>query len=281
MVDYKAFCHMRRGKQCFPLAQDETSLLSPIDYHNGDYKRALLLLHGFSSSPAVYREFLPFFKTLYDAVICPPLPGHGQNLSDFAKVKAKDWLLFAEQTCKPLIREYQQVDVMGLSLGGLLACHLSNQFTLHHLYLLAPSLDLPRPLRKYLRLAKLLKLIGLQSIRSNGGSLYTDLNFEIAFRRLPITTIIEMLQLIKQFSFVLPRCPTDLFLGCHDKVVSCERVAARFETKGNNTIHWLANSAHVIPLDGDINYLLDCVKQNATSENKSLASPQKASVLNN
>ncbi|WP_028389457.1 alpha/beta hydrolase [Legionella fairfieldensis] len=240
---------------------DDISLIAPINrLINRKKHRALLLLHGFSSTPAVFRYLLPTFSN-YDTIVGPTLSGHGTRLNDFACVKASDWLLQIEQICKTLTDQFDQVDVMGLSLGGLLACHLSTRFNLHHLYLLAPALDLRLELKNTLKLAKSLHWLGFRQIRSYAGDLFTSQHCEIAYRQLPISTIIEMLTFVQQFQFYQPDCPADLFLGCHDKVVSSWRVADRFADNNKVNIHWLANSAHVIPLDGDIDQIAECVQQ--------------------
>ncbi len=261
-MNIDAFRYIRRGIPLSTLSQNDRFLLAPINQRNGKNQRALLLFHGFSSSPAVFRELLPFLSHFYDAVVCPVLPGHADDVGIFAQTKASDWLSLAEQNCAELIKEFKEVDVMGLSLGGLLGCYLSHQFRLNHLYLLAPAFDLQLTLNRILKLAKILKWLGFSQIRSAAGNLYTDNHCELAYRTLPITAVIEMLTFVKQFQFSPPDCPTDLFLGCHDKVVACERVAARFTKKKNIHIHWLANSAHIIPLDGDIENVLTCIKQN-------------------
>lgn len=251
---------MRQGAHLFELTKKEISLLAPINQQNGKKRRALLLLHGFGSSPAVYRFLLPFLSC-YDAVICPVLPGHAEDLESFSKITRNDWLLAVEQQCEMLQRQFNSVDVMGLSLGGLLACHLSQRFTLNHLYLLAPAIDLRLPLNKILKLFKVLKWLGFNQLRSTAGNLYASKHCEIAYRKLPLSSLIEILTLIKQFHFSPPSCPTDVFLGRHDKVVASELVAARFAHKKNITIHWLAHSAHVLPLDTDMETIAQCVQK--------------------
>lgn len=260
-MDIDDFRCMRRGVSLSTLNKNEVSLLAPINNRNGQQKRALLLLHGFTSTPAVFRAMLPSLS-LYDAIVCPVLPGHADSLKTFATVKAEAWIATAEQACELLIKEFEQVDVLGLSLGGVLACHLSSRFPLHHLYLLAPALDLKLPVDKVLKLAKFLDWLGFQEVRGFAGNLYTDQYCEIAYRKLPIRSVIEIFSLVKQFPFIPPNCPTDVFLGCHDKVVSSWQVAARFANKENVSIHWLNNSAHVLPLDGDIQTIIACMAKN-------------------
>ena len=250
-MNIDAFRYMRRGIHLFTLDHKDSFLLAPIEHRNNRSHRALLLLHGFSSTPAVFRLMLPSLVLYYDAVYCPVLVGHAENLDVFAKTKASDWTSQTEQTYAMLANQFTRIDVMGLSLGGILACHLSTQFNLHHLYLLAPALDLQLGLNSTIMLAKTLNWLGFRKIRAAAGDLYTSQNCELAYRQVPLPTIIELLTLIQQFQFTPPTCPTDLFLGCHDQVVSSWRVADRFADQASTNIHWLANSAHVLPLDGD------------------------------
>ncbi|KTC68842.1 carboxylesterase [Legionella birminghamensis] len=255
---------MRQGVQLSVVKPEQVSLLNAIDRRNGKKQKALLVLHGFSSSPAVFRELQTGFEG-YDAIVIPVLPGHASNLEEFTRTKAQDWLEYVRGICATLINEYEQVDILGLSLGGLLACHLGFEFKLNHLYLLAPALDLPFTLSKTLHLARALRKLGFIRLRSAAGNIFKPSSCEIAYRQLPLNTIVEILSLIRNFQFTLPCCPTDVFLGCHDKVISSHKVAARFAGQAHIQIHWLQNSAHVIPLDSDIKEVLDCIQKNLRS----------------
>lgn len=265
-MNIDAFRCMRRGIQLSTLSNKDLPLFAPLAVKSSKTKRALFLIHGFSSSPAVFRQLVPTLSRYYDAVFCPVLPGHAENLEAFAEVKAEAWLSRIEQSYEELVKNYEKVEVMGLSLGGLLACHLAKNHDLAHLYLLAPALDLSFALNHALMLAKTLNWLGFSKIRASAGNIYSTQNCEIAYRQLPLTAIIEILTLIKQFELILPTCPTDVFLGCYDEVVSSWQVADRFAEKTNINIHWLPNSAHVLPLDGDIDTILACVKANLPSE---------------
>ena len=256
------FRYLWRGKTIQGLSSADADLLQGINHQTGHKKRALLLLHGFSSSPAVYRELIPDLINLYDAVVCPVLPGHGESLEAFAKANAQQWFLAAEQALEHLIKNYSAVDVMGLSLGGVLACHLSHLFPIRHLYLLAPALVLRLNLAPSLKLARILKRLGFQYLRNHAGNLFTRRSAELAYRQLPIASIIEILTVIHEFKFNPPPCPADVFLGKFDKVIDSERVEKLFANRPNTNIHWLDQSAHVLPLDGDIDTILARVKDN-------------------
>ncbi len=149
------FRYMRRGKHLSELQSEEANLLAPVNQRGKGTERALLVLHGFSSSPAVYRYLIPNLKN-YDAILCPVLAGHAESIEAFSKSKAADWLQSAKNACELLINQYQKVDVLGLSLGGLLACQLSQSFAINHLFLLAPALKLHMRINGMLKLARFL-----------------------------------------------------------------------------------------------------------------------------
>jgi carboxylesterase len=254
------FRFMRRGKQLSGLTSTETTLLEPIDKRGTGKERALLLLHGFASTPAVYRCLIPEIKH-YDAIICPALKGHAESIEAFSLSKSKDWLATASNTCEVLVNEYKKVDVLGLSLGGLLACELSKQFALNHLFLLAPALKLQMSVHLMLKLTQLLKCMGFYHLRNNAGNLITNEHAELSYRKLPIATIIEMLTLAQNYQWVAPTCPVDLFLGVHDAVVASKEVVQLFSPLPNATIHWLKNSAHILPLDNDFREIVHCINK--------------------
>lgn len=254
------FRHMRRGEHLSDLREDEVSWLKGIDRRGKGKKSALLMLHGFTSSPAVYREMLPHLPA-YDAIVCPPLPGHAASIAEFSRVHAADWLEAAQKTCVDLVAEYERVDLMGLSLGGLLASMISQKVRVHHLYLLAPALQLHLPIPRLLSLAKGLDWLGFSEMRNAAGNLCSPTATEISYRRVPIRAISEILKLIQSFHWQAPHCPVDLFLGRHDEVVDSAAVLAMIDDLSKVKVHWLEHSAHVLPLDQDQQVIIDCLRK--------------------
>ena len=260
MINKDDFHYMWRGKPTRPLLEAEVGRLNPVHIHNKKHGRALLLLHGFSSSPAVYRAMIPALKN-YDALVCPALPGHAENFTAFSRVSSAEWVSAAESACATLMEQYDTVEVVGLSLGGLLAYHLANTYPIQHLYLLAPAFKLTFNLKFALPLARMLHACGLKQLKNRAGNLHTNMHDELTYRKLPIHAIIELFTLIKQHKFMHPSCPIDLFLGRHDEVVDSPYIAKQIEDDPNYTVHWLENSAHALPLDGDIKTIINCINK--------------------
>lgn len=250
---------MRRGKQYYTLKAQDATLMAPIEKRTNHHRKALLMIHGFSSTPAVYRHFLDKLGQ-YDALIVPLLPGHGSSIAEFEQVKASSWIDAMHDLCSQLIQEFDALDVLGLSLGGVLATYLSSHFQLNHLYLLAPAFDLPFSISQTIKYVHILNYLGFRRFRNAAGNLYTKTHCEIAYSQLPLATVIELLTFIRNFQFKPPNCPTDIFLGRYDTVVDSKKIAARFSDSSLSKVHWLNHSAHVLPLDGDADYIVDCIK---------------------
>lgn len=250
------FRYMRRGKQLSSLNEEDFNFIKPIDQRGTKKNCALLILHGFSSSPAVYRYLIPQIKG-YDAIVCPVLPGHGDSIDAFSNSTSAEWLDAVSKICDELTKEYKKVDVLGLSLGGLLACELSNRFSIHHLYLLAPAVRIKMHVNFMLKLAQILNCLGFRHLRNMAGNIKANDRAEIAYRKLPIAAIIQMLSLAQHYQWKPPTCPTTLFLGTYDEVVDSEQVEELFRNLPNVSIHWLKNSAHVLPLDNDLQEIVE------------------------
>ena len=254
------FCYIWRGRQLASLKDSDTKLLQPINIRSDKTEKALLMLHGFSSSPAVYRTLVPQIKA-YDAIVCPVLPGHGESIACFSKTQASEWVEKAVLSCEALTAKYERVDVLGLSLGGLLALTVAQLIPVHHLYLLAPAVRLKLNSPLMLGLANVLYVLGFQDIRNAAGNLLSAQHAEVSYKKLPLRVIIEILQLIQGYQWIPPTCGVDLFLGAQDLVVDSEAVAALFQDLPNTSIHWLKDSAHVLPLDNDCAEILACLNQ--------------------
>jgi carboxylesterase len=102
-------------------------------------KEAVLLLHGFTGIP---RELSIVGASLAEAgyaCLAPRYPGHGTDRADFLATGAEDWLRRALDSYLDLRAEYESVQVLGHSMGGLIATIVAAMFNAPKLVLLAPA----------------------------------------------------------------------------------------------------------------------------------------------
>lgn len=107
--------------------QDTTNPKSEPFLLKGTNKVGILLLHGWTSPAA---EFLPLAKYLNSSgytVYAPLLRGHGTKPEDLLGVKWQDWLEDSQKALEELKKYSSKIFVGGISMGGDLAMHLSEE----------------------------------------------------------------------------------------------------------------------------------------------------------
>jgi carboxylesterase len=102
-------------------------------------KEAVLLLHGFTGIPHELSIIGSSLAEAGYACLAPRYPGHGTDRADFLATGAEDWLRRALDSYLDLRSEYENVHVLGHSMGGLIATIVAATFNAPKLVLLAPA----------------------------------------------------------------------------------------------------------------------------------------------
>ncbi len=105
---------------------------------------AVLLLHGFMGSPASSRSLAEFLSKQGATTHCPLLPGHGHLPYMIHGSDHGQWLAEVEEAYKWLHEQFDQVFIIGHSMGAVLGAHLATEFPeVNGLVLLAPLYEIP------------------------------------------------------------------------------------------------------------------------------------------
>lgn len=72
----------------------------------------------------------------YDVIICNDIPGHGENACEFNVENSLNYTLKEYDK----VKNYDRIDVLGYSLGGVLAVFLQSVRRIDNLFLIAPAL---------------------------------------------------------------------------------------------------------------------------------------------
>lgn len=109
----------------------------PIFKTNGN--KGVLLIHGFTGSP---HDMAYVAQRLFNegfTVSVPRLPGHGTNHKDFLNSTWEDWVRRSIDAYLDLTNFCDQISVVGLSMGALLAAVVASRFKAKKLVLAAPA----------------------------------------------------------------------------------------------------------------------------------------------
>jgi len=107
-------------------------------FYPGTRGEAVLMLHGYTSTPRDLRELGAAINALGYSVSGILLPGHGTKPTDLDPIQWQQWYAAAVSEFKRLQKTSKQVHVVGFSMGGALAMHLAANFPVGRLALLSP-----------------------------------------------------------------------------------------------------------------------------------------------
>jgi carboxylesterase len=105
----------------------------PFFFH-GSEDVGVLLVHGYSGTPAELRELGERLHTDNNyTVLGILLPGHGTDPHDLERIKWQDWYLAVEAGVKMLKQTCRKVVVIGMSMGSLLTLMAASELELQWL----------------------------------------------------------------------------------------------------------------------------------------------------
>lgn len=269
------------------LTEQQKRAMQPFFFEGDAINDAgVLLLHGFTGSPAEMRPLGEFLSRQGYAATAPLLPGHGGLPHALKGVRWQDWADAAVRALHAMCRDYRRVFVAGLSMGGLLTLHLAAtqaDAPLRGIVMMAAPAainDARTKLVKFaqhfmpyyypLRGADFSDPVFRADLQQRFGS-DAVINFddprvcrEIASSvKLPLDAIHELLKLNTLVMRELPqvKAPALLFQGKRDRVIapdSAEVIAAGLGSVHKRVV-WLDRSDHVLPHEPDHAQMFDAI----------------------
>lgn len=212
-----------------------------------------LVLHGFAGNPSALRGVAEKLADAGLTVEAPLLPGHGTAVEDLVPLRWADWSAAAGEAYAGLAARCGRVAVVGLSMGGALACWLAARhpeicgIVLVNPLVEPPADDLRSAVHEMCE-------AGATIAPGIGSDIARPGVVELTYDGTPLAALLSLFNGVEEVRRCLRdiRCPVLLFSSREDHVVPpangdlvassvggpCERV-------------WLERSYHVAPLDND------------------------------
>jgi carboxylesterase len=118
-----------------PIETDESKCFAPRCHSiirldkNEEVDTAILLIHGFPSTPHVYDYCSQqFFENKIDSYAYL-MPGFGTSTKDFEKTNFTQWFDFQCRKYEELKSKYKNVFILGVSMGGLISLKLGEKYS--------------------------------------------------------------------------------------------------------------------------------------------------------
>lgn len=211
----------------------------------------VLLLHGFTSTPASMEPVAQVLREAGYAVEVPLLPGHGTRWEDLNATSAGEILRAALAGWDRLAARRSHVAAVGLSMGGALAMHVAARRAPFAAVTINPCLRL-KPLQ--LGFARLAGGV-LPSVAPVAGDIAKPGVVEEAYDRTPVRGVAVLGRIVAHVrrELDLVRAPVLLLRSATDNVLpraSADTLVHRMDP-GNLTQVVLERSLHVATLDHD------------------------------
>jgi carboxylesterase len=222
-------------------------------------KIGILLVHGFTGSPAAMRPWAEFFGARGYTVRVPRLPGHGREWQDLNKVAWTDWTDRAGDELEELEKICDEVFIFALSMGGGAALHMAA----HHgdriagLVLVNPMIHIPGFAAKFAPVVAKFRT----HLKTVGGDIKRPGVSEWCYDALPTKGVVELAKLLKSSRSTLGtvKTPLLLFHSVEDHVLpvtNTEIIMDEIGSPRKQRIE-LMNSYHVATIDYDSDFIFE------------------------
>lgn len=236
---------------------DDLSLYAE-EFTVGRGRTACLLIHGLGGGPIQMRELA---ETLAPSGITTRgilLPGHCCSYEDLEGVSSKDWYKKVEDEYIKLKEEYEDVAVVGFSLGALLALKLAVNNPVKRVVVMGTPIFI---IRRYLPMSGLIKLCGsfLRKVKIASGNWPISTEVFSGCLRLPIyshfpmSSLLALTNLIDTIRYELNRIRSPILI-IHSKrdsaaSPSSANYISKFVGSNEKRLVWLEQSHHLIMHD--------------------------------
>jgi carboxylesterase len=212
----------------------------------------VLLLHGYTGNPFSMRSLAERLAGSGFAIELPLLAGHGTALEDLVGLRWPDWLDSATRAFESLAARCERVLVVGMSMGGLLACWLAQHRDPVGIVLINPVAGpLPPALAE---MVVEVAASGVEVAPSIGSDISVSGVEAPTYDGTPVAGLLSLLDASQEIGLTLSTisCPVLLFSSREDHVVPtvCGDLVAE-SVSGSCERIWLERSFHVATLDHD------------------------------
>lgn len=109
------------------LLEEEMDLVNEPFYFQGTGGKAVLLIHGWTSTPYEVRRLGKYLNQNGFTAYAPRLSGHGTRPEDLENVRWQDWMRDAREAYEQLKKNHETVYVVGTSIGSNIALMLAKE----------------------------------------------------------------------------------------------------------------------------------------------------------
>lgn len=220
---------------------------------------AVLMVHGFTGSPASVRPWAEGLHRHGFTVRVPRLPGHGTSWQEMNETNWIDWFEEVEREFLELKKKHRRIFIAGFSMGGALSIRLVARRgrEVEGLILINPSVGDDRA---FMKLVPLLKYF-IPSIRGKGTDVSKPNPPRHSYGRTPLKALHSLQKLWRIIQKDVEKIDTPLMIGysINDHVVHPQSSEFVIENVASIDIREVIfeRSFHNVALDHDLEHLVE------------------------
>lgn len=198
-------------------------------------KQPCLLFHGFTGGPYEVEPLARHLRERGQLCKVPELPWNGDSNNQLKTSRWEDWISAAEEQAEKMTREYGEFDMVGFSMGGLLAAYLSVRYPIRRLILLNTAVIYVSPGRM------------LEVIRDEW-KYERRISLDKA-KATPLRATWQFTRLVRKLKPELSQVSIPTLIAQSEKDQVIHPQSARYiysKVKGQRELHWHPRSNHLI-----------------------------------
>ncbi|WP_243735233.1 alpha/beta hydrolase [Paenibacillus turpanensis] len=213
-------------------------------------QKACLLIHGFTGGPYELHPLASYLGQKGHRCQSVTLPGHEGDLRALRKVHRTEWIQCVEEAGKELADQHGEFDLIGFSMGGLLAAYAANRLPVRRLVLVNTAVYYVSPGRFVREAVRQFRDGNLRSLSVKQAT--------------PLRAVLQFTQLVRELKPEFPqiRIPTLVVQGEQDQIVhpySANYIYGRLA--GKKQLIWYPRSRHMICLDEEAERLFTDIER--------------------
>lgn len=219
----------------------------------------VLLVHGFTGTPASMRPWAHYLNDRGYTVSVPLIPGHGTTWHDLNRVSWEEWPAKVERELSRLKQQCSKVFICALSMGGGNSLYVAarHQEKIAGLVLVNPMIHIPGVQIKFVHIISRIQ----KSRASVGDDIKKPGVTEWGYDALPLKGVAQLYKYLKLARTGLPsvKTPTLLFHSVDDHILpvsNTEIIMSELGASQKKRIE-LVNSFHVATLDYDAEMIFE------------------------
>ena len=215
-------------------------------------KKGALLIHGFTGSPSEMRLLGEHLHKVGYTILAPRLCGHGTTPEDMASTSWNHWYSSVLDAYHLLASLCDEVIVIGLSMGGLLALELAVNQQVSKVISLSAPIYIAEKRLPWLPVVALFTNFVPKRRKIIAG---LDARYSVCYKRTPLQSVKSLLQLIRHVSRQLPHVTQPLLIVQSRAEKTVVPASAQFIYDHVRTdckkLVWLEKSGHIVTLDSE------------------------------